>query len=396
MNTAVNTSVNTPAHNLNVVHESEAQRQHARVKLPGKIRFIGANREIIEQRLYDISAGGFSFEQDRLPMQVGNFYKGKLLFQIDTLTLALDVEFQVESLNAETGRAGCEFHNLKAHDISTLRHLISAHLAGELVTVGDLLSTLQRNNFGKARAGNGGDGMGFFDRARALLASAAVLVLGVLAFSFIINQLYSQYFITRAEAGQVSVPHMEVTMPREGTITSLVPADGIVKKGAPIATFSSTMLEMLKGSLTEEQLTADKIEAFFGRQLQGTMTSPCDCKVVQQLVADGQFASKGSVVFRLAPQDSISTVEARFRYHNFENVQPGREVRMHVAGEPGEVAGKIVSANLQDGGLSSDIRVMIEPEQGMPSEWAGRPVEVWVRGGPSFDWVVDKAVATGL
>ena len=31
MNTAVN---------LNVVHESEAQRQHARVKIPGKIRYI--------------------------------------------------------------------------------------------------------------------------------------------------------------------------------------------------------------------------------------------------------------------------------------------------------------------------------------------------------------------
>jgi hypothetical protein len=32
MNTAVN---------VNVVHESEAQRQHARVKIPAKLRFFG-------------------------------------------------------------------------------------------------------------------------------------------------------------------------------------------------------------------------------------------------------------------------------------------------------------------------------------------------------------------
>lgn len=396
MNTALNTPLQDPI-NLNVVHESEAQRQHARIKLPGKIRFIGNNREIIEQRLYDISAGGFSFEYDKHPLQVGNFYKGKLLFQIDTLTLSLEVEFQVNALNTETGRVGCEFHNLKPRDISTLRHLISAHLSGEVITVGDLLSTLQRDNFAKARKQNGNDGgMGFFGRARAVGASAAVFVIGLAAFGFIVSQIYSHYFVTRAESGQISVPNMEVTMPREGTVTSLVPADGMVKKGAPIATFSSTMLEMLKGSLTDEQLTAENIEAFFGRQLQGTMTSPCDCRVVQQLVADGQFASKGSVIFRLAPQESIATVEARFRYQNFESVQPGTEVSMRIAGEPGTVAGKIISANLQDGGLSSDIRVLIQPEQGLDSKLAGRPVEVVVHRGPTFDWMVDKAIATGL
>jgi alginate biosynthesis protein Alg44 len=35
MNTAVN---------ANVVHESEAQRQHARVKIPAKLRFFGPDR----------------------------------------------------------------------------------------------------------------------------------------------------------------------------------------------------------------------------------------------------------------------------------------------------------------------------------------------------------------
>jgi alginate biosynthesis protein Alg44 len=41
MNTAVN---------ANVVHESEAQRQHARVKIPAKLRFYGPDRTPVEAR----------------------------------------------------------------------------------------------------------------------------------------------------------------------------------------------------------------------------------------------------------------------------------------------------------------------------------------------------------
>lgn len=41
MNTAVN---------VNVVHESEAQRQHARVKIPAKLRFFGPDRTPIDRK----------------------------------------------------------------------------------------------------------------------------------------------------------------------------------------------------------------------------------------------------------------------------------------------------------------------------------------------------------
>ena len=36
-------------------------------------------------------------------------------------------------------------------DIATLRHIITSHLSGELISIGDVLSTLQRDNFTKAR-----------------------------------------------------------------------------------------------------------------------------------------------------------------------------------------------------------------------------------------------------
>ncbi|MFU1925011.1 HlyD family efflux transporter periplasmic adaptor subunit, partial [Klebsiella pneumoniae] len=69
-----------------------------------------------------------------------------------------------------------------------------------------------------------------------------------------------------------------------------------------------------------------------GHQMKGTLTSPCDCRVVQQLVADGQYANKGQVIFTLAPRDSVASIEARFPYRNAAELAPGTRVHFQVAG----------------------------------------------------------------
>ncbi|MBD9485103.1 alginate biosynthesis protein Alg44 [Pseudomonas sp. PDM14] len=387
MNTAVN---------VNVVHESEAQRQHARVKIPSLLRFLAKNRERVELRVLDLSAGGLSFAADKLPIQVGDYYQARLQFQVDGLNLGLDVEFQVRSI--EGGRVGCQFHNLKPQDIATLRHLISAHLGGEMINIGGLLNTLQRENFTKPRKqGAGGNGMDFFGRVKAVGFSVALFIIGVAAFAFILQSLYNLYFVTHAQSAQVSVPSMQVTMPREGTVQSLLPpGTDSIEKGAPMASFSATMLEMLKGHLTDDQLSPANVEELFGKQMKGTLTSPCNCKVARQLVADGQFASKGDVIFELVPQDSNATVAASFPYRHLAQARPGTRVHFWVAGEDEPRRGKIVSTSLHEGGLSSDIRTVIQPDTPLTSTLAGQPVEVTIDRGPSLDWMIDKAMAAGL
>ncbi|HWV09632.1 PilZ domain-containing protein [Pseudomonas sp.] len=388
MNTAVN---------VNVVHESEAQRQHARVKIPSLLRYLGKNRERVEVRILDLSAGGFSYSGEGHAAQVGDYHKGRLQFQLDSLDLGIDVEFQVRSIDPQSKRIGCQFHNLKPREQATLRYLISAHLGGELVSVGDLLNTLQRENFTKPRKnGNGGSGMGPLGRLRAVSFSLALFLVGLAAFGYIFKSLYGLYFVTHAESGLVNVPSMQVTMPREGTVQSLVTPEGNIEKGAPIASFSATMLEMLKGHLSDEQLTPANIEELFGKQMKGTLTSPCNCKIARQLVADGQFASKGDVIFELVPQDTLATVTASFPYRNFAQARPGTRVSFWVAGEDTPRYGKIVSTSLHQGGLSSDIRAEIQPESTLPSTLAGQPVEVIIDRGPSFNWMIDKAMAAGF
>jgi alginate biosynthesis protein Alg44 len=127
------------------------------------------------------------------------------------------------------------------------------------------------------------------------------------------------------------------------------------------------------------------------------LTSPCDCVVGKQLVADGQYAAKGQVIFQLIPRNVAANVDARFTYRQFSDVQPGARVNFQVAGEPGTHGGQIVSAaSLNPVDLSSDIRVQIKPDESINSNLAGRPVEVVSDRGPSLNWLIDKATAAGL
>lgn len=388
MNTAVN---------VNVVHESEAQRQHARVRIPAKLRYLGENRETLEVKVDDLSAGGLSFHAKH-PLKVGEVLRGRLQFTVDKLGLATDIEFQVRSFDPSSGRAGVQFQNLEPRDIATLRHIITSHLSGELITIGDVLSTLQRDNFTKARKQkDASGGMSAFGRLRAVTFSLGVFVVGVAAFGFIAKSVYGLYFVSHAQAGVVSVPTSNVTMPRDGTVQGLVESGGQVVKGAPLASFSTSMLDMLKGHLDDQQLEPAKVEELFGKQMSGTLTSPCDCVVARQLVDDGQYASKGQVIFQLVPRTTIPTVEARFSYRQFDDVKPGSRVHFTVAGEEQTRTGQIVSSSsLNSEDLSSDIRVQIKPDESLPSELAGRPVAVDSNRGPSLDWLIDKAVARGL
>ncbi|HCN44249.1 MAG TPA: hemolysin D [Pseudomonas sp.] len=388
MNTAVN---------VNVVHESETQRQHARVKIPAKLRYLNENRETVEVKVDDLSAGGLSFHAKQ-PLPVGDVMRGRLQFTVDNLGLSMDVEFQVRAYNPATGRTGAQFQNLEQRDIATLRHLITSHLSGELISIGDVLSTLQRDNFTKARKQKSHDGsLSPLGRLRAVTFSLGVFVVGVAAFGFIAKSVYGVYFVSHAEAGVVSVPSTQVTMPRDGTLQALVENGAEVVKGAPLASFSTSMLDLLKGHLDEEQLQPAKVEELFGKQMSGTLTSPCDCTVARQLVDDGQYAAKGAVIFQLVPRSSNPTIDARFSYRQFDDVKPGTRVNFQIAGDSEERSGRIVaSSNLNSDDLSSDIRVQIKPDAPLPTQMVGLPASVNAKRGPSLDWLIDSAMAHGL
>lgn len=363
--------------NSNVVHEAEAQRQYARLKLPAKISYRTPQGQELEAQALDLSVGGFGFEPGNTLLTEGQRFPGKLMFEIEGIGFSMDMQFQVCSLNGN--RAGCEFHEMRPREMAALRYLISSVLTGELVNVGDLITTLQRENFTKPRKGKGDDKMSLAARIKALSLSTGIFLVGLAAFGYVLYRLYDVYFITHADSAQVSVPAQQVSMPREGSVQSLVKVGDTVAKGAPVGTFSSTALDVLKNVLKPEEMAPDNLQRLFDKSFQGTLTSPCDCRVVAQLVGDGQVAAKGAAAFMLAPVDAVATVEARFPYRAFDELQPGSQVNFLVAGESEPRGGRISALSLQDGGLASDIRVAIQPDQPLPTELAKRPVDVRIQ-----------------
>lgn len=388
----------------NVVHESEVQRQHARLKLPARIKFHGPDREMFDCELIDLSAGGFSLSQPSPPLIAGRQHKGKLVFQIDGLGFAIDVEFVVRSVCSEGMRVGCEFHNLRPREISALRYLITAYLSGGVISLGDMLATQQRDNFTKPRKHERGNGLGLFARLRATTVSLLMFLVGLGAFGYVLHQLHGIYFVTHAESARVNVPGQLIGLPRDGSVNALVKVGSVVSKGAPLATFSASLLDVMKGNLPPGQATPENLERLFSRTLRGSLTSPCDCRVVAQLVPDGQVVGKGTTVFELMPTDGVATIEARFPYKNFARIQPGKVVSFQVTGEEQPRTGKIATVVLDNGGLASDLRVSIEPDSALQTDLAGRPVDVSIENLPSNAWVktawennvwINKVMAAG-
>jgi alginate biosynthesis protein Alg44 len=378
----------------NVVHESEVQRQHARLTLPARIKFHGPDREAFDCELVDLSAGGFSLSQPGTSLIVGRQHKGKLVFQVDALGFAIDVEFVVRSIDDEGQRIGCEFHNLHPRAISALRYVITSYLSGGVVRLGDMLATQQRDNFAKPRKHESGSGMGVFARVRATTVSLLMFLVGLAAFAYVAHQLYGIYFITHAESARVNVPGQLIGLPRDGSVHSLVKVGSVVAKGAPLATFSASLLDVMKGNLPPGQATPENLERLFSRTLQGSLTSPCDCRVVSQLVPDGQVVGKGTTVYELMPIDGVATIEARFPYKNFAKIQPGKAVSFQLIGEAQPRTGKITAVALDNGGLASDLRVTIEPDSPLQTDQAGRPVEVSIEDLQGNTWVQNASAAS--
>jgi mannuronan synthase len=379
---------------IDVVHESEAQRQYPRVRLPGRLTLIEGRKEH-SYRLHDLSAGGLSFESEGARFRVGARLEGRLQVTVRPVTFAFNVQCEVRNVSRDGNRVGCQFTELGAGEISTLRRLIHGTLAGELVATGDVITALSRDNFVKAREiSEASAGLSGPKRARAMLMTALMFSLGLIAFLYAVEKLYEMAFITRASAAKIAAPTFTINMPRDGTFFSLVPESNLVKKGQPVASFQAAMLDVIQGDIGNLKLSAAEVSQLMGETLKGTLSSPCDCIVQQRNALDGQYVNRGAPLFELVAQDSTPYVLARFRFENIEKLPVGRMVSFRIYGESGLRLGKIHDVRLlppttsisepgasdvrglNNAGTTNDVIASIEPMEVLDRQLIDRPVEV--------------------
>ncbi|WP_375170548.1 PilZ domain-containing protein [Marinobacter sp.] len=371
--------MNTAAIAPNFVHESEAQRQFARVRMPAKL-FVKLDGTTMKFPIEDLSAGGFGIKLGTEGLRRGQVYNGRLVFRIDGFDLAVDVEFVPRSFTGNDNRCGCEFQNLGANEVSVLRYLITSFLSGELVSAGDVLNTLSRENFTKARKGKGSQALGFFASARAMVVSLLVMAIGLLALTFVGYQLWQIYFVTTAESAMVASEQVPVRIPKDAKVTTLVDAGEQVEAGQAIATFDAPMLSYVNDLVGNGNYTVAQIEELLGQSVRGTLTSPCDCKVVNLLPAKDQYMSKGEKLAVVAPIDASAHVIARFNFADGEDLEEGQSVTLRLPGgdtQAGRIESLFVDAESPNQ-PGNAINALIQAGEPLPMQSVGRPIGVTV------------------
>ena len=366
--------------NLNLVHETEAQRRHARVKLPARLIVTDPQHNQYVLELSEISASGFSVVDEETKLHLDRVYRGRLLFNFDSVEFVLKISFKVINARTEEPRFGCEFQDLGTQEISTLRLLISKFLGGEIARVNDVLTTLNRENFTKARKVNTSAGLTGWAKAKALLATALMFVVGLTAFAYLLSTLASHYLVTAARSALVSLPQQSVLMPKEGNVELLVKVGDTVKAGMPVARVQAPWAEQVTTMLKASATPDPKLLSLLQTQMDYTLPSPCDCVVLSAGVVNGQFLERGKSVVQLIPPQSQPYVQASFDYSDHAGLTAGRKVWLTLPdGLP--VSGTIALVMMKEG-LSEQtqgaVTVLVQPDSPLPATTAGSPVAVSV------------------
>ncbi len=386
--------------NRNLVHESEAQRQHARVKLPGHVELSAAGgTSTVRLPLHDLSYGGVCFiagASKAAQFKPGIAMQGQIVVSVDGIAFTVPVTLQVVGTDAASGRVGARFQDLGSKEVAALRHLISAYLAGEIVGVGELLHTLGRDNFTKGRVlATPPAGRSLIGQARAVTVTLLFLLVGLAAASYTLGQAQHALLVTDAQAAKVAGTVFTISMPREGTFFSLVPEDGVVKKGAPLGSFEASALDVVRAQAASSGLSAGELDKLLGQTIKGTISSPCDCRVQASFVTDNQYVSRGDALFELTPMTGNPNVLARFSYEQAERVRQGMDVNFRVSGDSEMRSGKVSQIRIAGGSsaLDNDLLVTVVPTEPLAIELVNRPVRVSIGESYALPSLIPAAMA---
>ncbi|HAX7424528.1 TPA: HlyD family efflux transporter periplasmic adaptor subunit [Escherichia coli] len=370
--------------NLNLVHENETQRRHARIKIPARLVVQAGQNEPLVFEVQDLSASGFSVHDDSGRLRSQQHYDGRLLFSFDNVEFALNVRFQVVNHQGNDGRFGCEFHDLGEQEVATLRLLITKFLGGEITRVGDVLSTMNRENFTKARKQQVSAGLSGWQRVRALVVTLCSLAIGIAALGYLASKIYESYFVTVARSAVVEMSNVPVPAAGEGNVTFLVKEGDVVKRNAPLAKLTSPLINLLPSVLGKTQMNADQLKALLDTDMTQVVNSPCDCRVQHLDAQDGVFVGKGDNVLTLVPAGSQPQVLARFDFATAQTLHAGTKVFLQLPGHEDKLVGTIDSLTVPDdltlenlpaqGGLLA----VIKPEKPLAESWLKQPVQVSV------------------
>lgn len=328
---------------LQIKHEAEYTRQHARFKIPATL--------IVDHQSYPIkdwSVSGVSVSD--VPEEIGNqlVHQAAIEFDFSVFKLTAPVEIEVVRHDPETHVLACRFSNLEKNTLLLFHYVINAFLAGEVVTAGDLIHIVSREGFTKENLDKrlqteSGGFRRFLSSVWRWFGHLILFSIFAILTAFLIFTAYKRLYVVDANMAIVTAPQTTVVR---------APGDGIFSPAAA----------MQSGDVLAKGDTLGMLRFTTG----GTMmiASPCDCIIIDSHLSNGGFFAKGDPLFSFIPSD--------FRLHVTADLMP-HDVRKLVIGQRTEV--RFINGNTYDGhvmdlkaGKPGLVSVVVETEQPLPLE----------------------------
>ena len=300
-----------------IVHEAEVHRQHVRLKIP-----IGVEIDGTRYTVDDWSLGGFGVTSAITSHQPGEQFSARLIFPFEDFELSMRVDCEMVYATPESDRFGCRFLVLSQGQMSLFRYVVDAYLSGEIVSGGDILNVIGRDNTAEARVRSQVFGP-FLEEATAGRRWQRRLGLGFLALIGIglvalIGLGYRERFlVVEIDNAVVEAPVFQVKTAAAGTVTAPVDAQKILHKGDAVASI-------------EAPGTAPVV-----------LKSPCECVVHDWVVPAGDVAQAGGLVAVLVAADHPLVVMAEIPPDQAQRLRIGQAAEITLIGRPGVVRGRI-------------------------------------------------------
>ncbi len=340
---------------MQLVHESETQRQHVRVLVPSSVEIEGAFYPV-----RDLSSGGICVQDIGKTYRRGQLLDMELTLPFEDFSLQLALQAEVEHCDGGKKVMGCRFTGLSDTRISILNFFLKSFMAGSVMSEGDLLNIVSRNNFAQRRKEENPDGGKVL--AWRSVPALLLVVSGALILLFVLGNLYERAFIIKSYQGLVKSEIVIARAGSDGQFHSLLPARGAetVSKGQPLA-------EIHGAALAENML----------RPLPVTMTlkSPCDCYLIRQYVRDGEFRSLGEPLFKLIPIEAKPWISAKILPKDAQRLDLRGKADIRIAGEESFIEGRITDIDFENDDISAAI-VRVQSDKSLPMNLIGRPAYV--------------------
>jgi len=172
-----------------IVHEAEITRQHARYKIPATIEIEGKRYKV-----YDWSVSGVGIIG--LPDEIYNkkHVTARMIFKFD------DFETVIDNLHLEfvskrpDGVVGARFTEITPQQVAILNQIISAYLAGDIVTEDDIIHAVTRANFMEKKGPSTK-----IDKKKSYLVLLLLWAFVIFLIMFLLYVMYQRTYVVKSE-----------------------------------------------------------------------------------------------------------------------------------------------------------------------------------------------------